>query len=224
MQTSKIEPYKITKPIQLMAVWFVGLILLETTLLTAAAKIIEPSWITPFLVIAAIIFVPIFIVAVFLMQTVFRPQLQEDAYYHKWLKLQKKDFRSFEPENLNPTANKQIDKALVIDCESKRIKKYEIQQGLFIIHNWRPSNIPGQVADIVIWLHQHGEGPLSNGLVEKVEYCLGPKFFTGPVIKTNADEYFKLEISAYGPLLCTARVYIGGQKDVIELERYINFD
>jgi len=85
MEDHKIEPHKITKPIQLMAVWFVALLLIDTSLLTAATFIKEPSWIPPLLVISAICFVPFFVGGVFLIQTVFRKELQEDQFYSEWL-------------------------------------------------------------------------------------------------------------------------------------------
>jgi hypothetical protein len=105
-----------------------------------------------------------------------------------------------------------------------RIKKYEDQKGLFLVHAWRPSKIHGQVADIVIWLHQHGNGPLTEGKVKCVEYQLGEKFFNEPQKRTNAREKFKLEVSAYGPMLCLARVYLDKVANPILLERYVNFE
>jgi len=81
MEGQKIEAHKINKPIQLMAVWFIALLLVDSAFLTAAAKIGNPSWITPMLAISAIVFVPLFLSGVFLMQTVFRKELQEDQYY-----------------------------------------------------------------------------------------------------------------------------------------------
>jgi len=85
MDEQKIEPHKITKPIQLMAVWFVALLLIDSELLTAATLIKEPYWLPPLLVISAICFILIFIGGIFLMQTVFRKELQDDSYYSKWL-------------------------------------------------------------------------------------------------------------------------------------------
>ena len=85
MENHKIEPHKITKPIQLMAVWFVALLLIDSELLTAATFIKEPSWIPPLLVISAICTIPLFLVGIFLIQTVFRKELQDDLYYSKWL-------------------------------------------------------------------------------------------------------------------------------------------
>jgi len=100
METHKIEAHKITKPIQLMAVWFVALLLIDTAFLTAATKINSPAWLAPSLVISAIAFVPLFLAGVFLMQTVFRKELQDDPFYSEWLKRQEETFEDFAPENV----------------------------------------------------------------------------------------------------------------------------
>ena len=220
MSTEKIEAHKITKPIQLMAVWFIALLLVESAFLTAAAKIPDPSWVCPTLVISAISFVPLFLLGIFLMQTVFRKELQEDQYYSEWLQRHELAFLGFNPENIE---TKRIE-AHESDLESNRIKKYEANRGLFLVHSWRPSLADGQVADIVIWIHQHGTGPLNQNTIEKVEYELGPKFFDEPMVKTNSEDHFRLEVSAYGPMLCIARVYFRDSSPSIILERYIDIN
>jgi hypothetical protein len=296
LETQKIDAHKITKPMQLMAVWFIALLLIDSAFLTAAAKIVNPPWICPMLSIAAVVFVPLFISCVLLMQTVFRKELQEDQYYSEWLKIQGKTFRYFKPENVSNTLGGQINDSSNITAASgislatgtdnplellndnvapshnkghdkgKSGERGDLfgeigQEGsggstllfgpyydltvnsvqeddlekvreaiciknkcIFLVHSWRPSLIQEQVVDVVIWLHQHHEGPLSHGEVEKVEYQLGPKFFKQPKIKTNASESFRLDVSAYGPMLCLARVYIKGEDTPLLLERYINFE
>ena len=85
MAEHHIAPEKVTKPIQLLAAWLVGLIVVNGSFLLAAQHIANPSWAAGFLVVAAIANVPIFIVALFLLQTKFRPQMQEDSYYAQYL-------------------------------------------------------------------------------------------------------------------------------------------
>lgn len=85
MENPKIQPDKITKPIQLLAVWFAGLVILVGLLLSAAKMITEPIWLIPLLVISAILIIPIFLYFVFLLQTKYRPQMQEDTFYSKYL-------------------------------------------------------------------------------------------------------------------------------------------
>lgn len=80
-----ISPEKINKPIQLLGAWLVGLFSVDSCFLFAASRMPEGSIESLALVSAAIINVPIFLVAVFLLQTRFRPELQEDSYYSTYL-------------------------------------------------------------------------------------------------------------------------------------------
>jgi hypothetical protein len=228
MAQPKIEAHRITKPIQLLAVWFSALVLIDSAFLVAAAKIEYPSWVGPMLSIAAVAFVPLFLIAAFLMQTLFRPQLQDDSHYSEWLKRREKVFKGFVPENKPPKKTKVVDlantKAIATVPEETRVQTYAEQKGLFLVHDWRPSEVPGQVADIIIWLHQHQDGPLSDGTVDRVEYHLGPRYFDHPVVKRNASEAFRLEVSAYAPMLCLAQVFLKGEQKPIVLTRYIDFE
>ena len=229
MTSPQIEPHKITRPIQLLAVWITGLVLLVSAFLTAAGSIDNPPWLPPFFGVAAVALVPLFVILIFVMQTKYREQLQDDPYYSEWLERHEKAFEDFKPENIAPGTNEVplgSREALPDsqDFENWRISRYQQNEGLFLVHTWRPSRIRGQVADIVIELHQHGDGPLASGDVEKVEYGLGPKFFHGTRIKTNHDEKFRLEVSTYGPMLCVAKVFVRGRAIPIDLERYINFE
>lgn len=85
METQKIHPDKITKPIQLLAAWLVGLILVNGSFLTAASQLTAPCWLPPLLVIASMLNVPLFLASLFLLQTKFRPEMQEDTFYSKYL-------------------------------------------------------------------------------------------------------------------------------------------
>ena len=80
-----IDPSKINKPIQLLGAWLAGLLLVNSGFLGAAIAIDSPVWIRGALVIASIINVPLFLFAIFLLQTKFRPEMQEDSYYHDYL-------------------------------------------------------------------------------------------------------------------------------------------
>lgn len=85
MNNQRIDPERITKPIQLLGAWLVGLLLVDASFLVAATKMDASSWQSGALTVAAIFNVPIFIGALFVLQTRFRPELQEDAYYATYL-------------------------------------------------------------------------------------------------------------------------------------------
>ena len=82
---SRIDPSKINKPIQLLGAWLAGLVLVNGGFLGTAITIETPTWVRGLLVIASVINVPIFLSAIFLLQTKFRPEMQEDSYYHDYL-------------------------------------------------------------------------------------------------------------------------------------------
>jgi hypothetical protein len=223
MSEQKIEAYKIKEPIQLTATWFAALVLLVGSLLSAAIIIKELKWIIPTIVITVITIIPLFVCGIFLLQTKFRPEQLKDKDYLEYLKRQGV-FERFVPENLQDVQS--AESALISnkteDLEIRRKKRYADNKCLFIVHNWRPSHLPNQIADIVIELYQHAKGPLSRGEVVSVEYELGRKFFNKPLIKNNVKDNFRLEVSAYGPMLCIAKVNLNNGESII-LERYIDF-
>jgi hypothetical protein len=85
MTEKNIVPERITKPIQLLAAWLAGLILVNGSFLTAASILADPSWLRTILVVASVINVPLFLACLFLLQTKFRPEMQEDSFYSKYL-------------------------------------------------------------------------------------------------------------------------------------------
>jgi len=227
MDNTRIEPHRITKPIQMLAVWMSGLVLIVGAFISGAAYIKAPTWLPPMLCIGAFIIVILFSILVYRMQTKYRIQLQDDPYYSEYLRMQGEYFKGFKPENI-PVSSKSENVTIKgeeswEEREQRRVKIYEQNYGLFLVHSWRPSHTKGQVADIAISLHQHGEGPLSQGKIKSVEYHLGSKFFNKPVVKTNAKDNFRLDVSAYGPMLCLARINFNDATPSLDLERYINF-
>jgi hypothetical protein len=86
--SQEIQPHKVTKPIQLLAAWLLGLVLVDGSFLTAARLIVTPLWAPGVLVVAAVASVPLFLACIFLLQTRFRPEMQEDSYYSQYLAVQ----------------------------------------------------------------------------------------------------------------------------------------
>jgi len=80
-----VEPQRITKPIQLLAAWLSGLVLVNGAFLAAARFLASPSWVPAALSIAAIANVQLFLGCIFLLQTKFRPEMQEDTFYSEYL-------------------------------------------------------------------------------------------------------------------------------------------
>lgn len=88
MSEHRITPEKVTRPIQLLAAWLTGLIIIDGSFLVAASQIAKPEWSAGVLVIASVINVPLFLISIFVLQTKFRPEMQEDVYYSKYLEQQ----------------------------------------------------------------------------------------------------------------------------------------
>ena len=84
MAEQQIHAHKVTKPIQLLAAWLVGLILINGVFLGVATQL-EAGWERGLLVVAAVLNVPMFIGALFILQTRFRAELQEDTFYSEYL-------------------------------------------------------------------------------------------------------------------------------------------
>lgn len=85
MPDHQIQPHKVTKPIQLVAAWLTGLVLIDAMFLGAAASLDNQGWPHGLLVVCAALNVPIFLGAIFLLQTKFRAELQEDSFYSEYL-------------------------------------------------------------------------------------------------------------------------------------------
>jgi hypothetical protein len=85
MSNSQIDPHKVTKPIQLLGAWLLGLTVINGSFLGAAVAISNGQWERSALVMAAIANVPIFLIALFILQTKFRAELQEDSFYFQYI-------------------------------------------------------------------------------------------------------------------------------------------
>ena len=82
---NSINAEKITKPIQLLAAWLIGLVLTNTIFLGAAVYIPSSIWTHYVLVIASVLNVPLFLFSIFILQTKYRPELQEDSFYADYI-------------------------------------------------------------------------------------------------------------------------------------------
>jgi hypothetical protein len=223
---SEIQPHKIRLPIQLPAAWSAAVVAVAGILVAGAVKLPGPTWVRAVLAVGAVVLALLFFGAAVIVPVKYRAELMDDDHYSSWLRDRQRMFERFNAENLrgvSQVGGLQSARGVGEGSDERRVRHYREQEGLFIVHEWQPSGTPGQVADIAMWLHQHGEGPLSRGEVERVEYCLGPKFFQEPVVKENPEDRFRLDVSAYGSMLCLARVYIRGRKEPVELTRYVNF-
>ena len=218
-----IEPEKVTKPIQLVAAWFATLVLLVSAFLTASGTANDPSWLPVLYGAAAVAAVPFFALFVFRLQTRYRPELLEDKYFVK-AQAEREQLTGFKAENL-PGAKPAVTASESVLPEVRK-SLYDSRRGLSVVHTWLPSeNQPGW-ADISVRIHEHGGEagtPLTDGDVDRVDYYLGRYFFGGEVVtKENADQQFRLDVSAYGTTSCVARVFFKDGSHV-DMDRYLDF-
>ncbi|EHD0099286.1 hypothetical protein JZN58_004281 [Vibrio vulnificus] len=139
MSNQKIEPSKVTKPIQLVAAWLVGLVLVNGAFLGAAVGISEPVWLRGTLVIASVVNVPVFLLAIFMLQTKFRPQLQEDEYYSKYLDKSTSEYVVVSKDESILSAITEIKSELVTISDAKASKCSETPELLNVLAGgWSP--------------------------------------------------------------------------------------
>lgn len=132
-KNTKIEPHKITKPIQLLAAWLTGLVLVNGAFLIAAAKIQTPTWVVGVLVISCVVNVPLFLISIFLLQTKFRPEMQEDSFYSKYLdKKSGQTDRQVAPEYIESLRN---DLSKIEEVLNEKVLNDTSGQ-IFQINNW----------------------------------------------------------------------------------------
>jgi hypothetical protein len=103
----------------------------------------------------------------------------------------------------------------------QREQYYEPNRNIHLVHRLAPSNEPGMLYDIQLYLIPHREATLVN--VSKVEYYFGRHW--GSQIFTAIDRArgFPITTSAYGPFVCTAKLYFTDGEEVM-LNRYVDFE
>lgn len=83
IESQKIDVKEVKKPFQLLAAWLVGLVLIDGIFLGVSTQI--SGWLQSLLVITSVINVPLFLIAIFILQTRFRPEMQDDVFYSRYL-------------------------------------------------------------------------------------------------------------------------------------------
>ena len=86
MSEQRIEPHKVTKPIQLLAAWLAGPLRPQCNILRCWQPVFKESKLASFILIGvAVLNVPVFLYSLFLLQTKYRPEMQEDTFYSTYL-------------------------------------------------------------------------------------------------------------------------------------------
>ena len=174
MSQPEFKPHKISKGIQLPGFWLAAIIIISGAFLFTAININDPDWVKPTLVIAAIVVVVIGLIAVFLLQTKFRPQLLGDKYFNKWLS--------------SVTSKERPEKNIVPSVvESEDLKEIKCTNSLTISKNVgeKENNFLYLMARIN-YSHEAGSAPLMRIKVND-EYLLDIDLVNKSPIKIIAD-------------------------------------
>jgi hypothetical protein len=97
MKRARLDPERITRPIQLAAAWFATLVLVEGGLLATATQLDRPDWAPGLLIVAAVVLPVGAGVAAYLLQTRYRSELLADPYYSEIARTKEECFRGFRP-------------------------------------------------------------------------------------------------------------------------------
>jgi exoribonuclease R len=146
MNSNNLKPEKVTKPIQLLAAWLLGLVLINSSFLLAAGNIQSPSWGSGALIIATIVNVPVFLISLFVLQTKFRPEMQEDTYYSEYLQRKYTGNSKVENKTIEIDTDKYVKEILskINEVQKPQDKEKEIEE---IIKKRDFENIKAQVSD-----------------------------------------------------------------------------
>jgi len=182
MSNHSINPEKVTKPIQLLAAWFVALILVNGSFLMAAQNISNPIWASGVLIWASVLNVPLFITSLFILQTKFRAQLQEDSYYSEYLHKE----REYSNSKIKNKPNKVID------------MKEELEKTASQIISALKTSKDHQKEVVVDLLKKSHLEELSNKFGESrslSELFKSPETWKNLVKRWNDDRFFESDIS-----------------------------
>ena len=98
---------------------------------------------------------------------------------------------------------------------------YASTRGVFLAHVIEPSTKKGQEFDIFIYLVRHKSTDFAD--VQFAEFFLGSNWGNRVFREEAKRGLIGISTSAYGPMLCTARVHFRDGK-VVNLHRYIDFE
>jgi hypothetical protein len=113
------------------------------------------------------------------------------------------------------------------DSDGKRHKEreqyYQPNRLLMLVHRISPSEQPGQLYDILIYLVPHPTSDATLAGVKKVEYYFGKSWGQNVFASDDRAHGFAIATSAYGPFVCTAEIFFSDGHTAM-VARYIDFE
>jgi len=105
----------------------------------------------------------------------------------------------------------------------QRKQYYKPNRNLQLVHRLAPSDKPGHVYDILIYLVPHYDSDATLAGVKKVEYYFGKSWGNSIFTSTDRARGFAISTSAWGAFMCTAEIYFSDGEQVM-VNRYIDFE
>jgi len=101
---------------------------------------------------------------------------------------------------------------------------YEPNRHLLLVHRIAPSQEPGQLYDVVIYLVPHPSTPGATlASVTSVDYYFGHYWNSQIFTSLDRARSFSISTSAFGPFMCTAEILFTDNQKVM-VNRYIDFE
>ncbi|MCV2886095.1 hypothetical protein OE749_15490 [Aestuariibacter sp. AA17] len=226
MSQPEIKAEKINSPIQLMAAWFVMLILLSGVLLTAASQIQKPDWASGYLIIFTSILIIGVVLYMLLMLTKFRPNLQDGKEYAQWLKDQNRYSESVLLKSEGPSIESSLKAKLErIKAQSNEPERNQIIDEIenSVLYEADIANLPDS-NKVVSAMEALGlsasiyDEELTNDYEVSAAIWLGaniPPSIAVPAIKKAASiwpqlKYIHLSSDGFGPEETHWSIFLGG--------------
>lgn len=115
-------------------------------------------------------------------------------------------------------------KDLTDEWHARREQVYKDNGQVFIAHRLFPSEVKGQLYDVLIYLVPHRSRGASLRGIERVEYYFGGAWGNTIFGTSDSGNRFGIVVSAYGSgFLCVAKVFYHDRQPV-ETWRYVDFE
>ena len=98
---------------------------------------------------------------------------------------------------------------------AEREQYYQPNRLLMLVHRIVPSEQPGQVYDILIYLVPHPTSDATLAGVKRVEYYFGKSWGQNVFASDDRAHGFAITTSAYGPFVCTAEIHFSDGQAVM---------
>ncbi|KAA3642025.1 MAG: hypothetical protein DWQ07_25865 [Chloroflexi bacterium] len=232
MAKNKIVPENIKKPYQLLAVWFVALLVIFGGLASGAKLITEPAWLQGAFGVAAILSVPYFLFLIYKMQTRYRTQMMDDEKYSEYL-IYKNQVAQAEPSKHLRSSH--VGKASAVGMKSDSLEQIAEEEVLpldyyFLNHTsflrldkqeefQQRTQVPLSHYDIQIIVDSYYKDALKR--IKKVEYLLDFSFPEPIRTRSNYKNNFLLKELANGEFVLKAKIFLKGREEPILIQRYL---